>query len=60
VWSELYDPYDAWHHFTVTATVPIAGDGQISVWAYAHPAAYWIQFNQVFWDTGSLRVIGAP
>jgi hypothetical protein len=60
VWSELYDPYDAWHHFVVTATVPSETDGRISVWVYAHPAAYWIQFNQVFWDTGSLSVVGTP
>ncbi len=60
VWSEPHDPYDAWHRFSVTATVPISGDGQISVWAYAHPAAYWIQFNQVFWDTGSLRLVSSP
>jgi hypothetical protein len=60
VWSELYDPYDAWHRFVVTATVPSETDGRISVWAYAHPAAYWIQFNQVFWDTGSLSVVGTP
>jgi hypothetical protein len=60
VWSEPYDPYDVWHRFAVTATVPISGDGRISVWAYAHPAAWWIRFNQIFWDTGSLRLVTTP
>jgi hypothetical protein len=60
VWSELYDPYDAWHRFSATVTVPPGSDGQISVWAYSHPAACWIRFNQVFWDTGSLRVVSLP
>jgi hypothetical protein len=60
VWSELYDPYDTWHRFTVTATVPPASDGQISVWAYTHPAACWARFNQIFWDTGSLRLVSLP
>ncbi|MBN1640313.1 MAG: hypothetical protein JXA09_03685 [Anaerolineae bacterium] len=57
VWSETGDPYDAWASFTVTAT---AQSDQISVWAYAHPLAYWARFNQVFWDSGSLTLLDAP
>lgn len=57
IWSELYDPYDEWHQFEITATVQ---SDQISVWAYAHPRAYWARFNQVFWDDAVLEVIDKP
>ena len=57
VWSEFYDPYDVWHQFEVTATVQ---SDHISVWAYAYPTAYWIRFNQVFWDDAALTVIDVP
>lgn len=56
VWSDYHNPYDEWHPFVVTATVQ---SDQISVWAYAHPTAYWIRFNQVFWDNAGLTVIEA-
>ena len=57
IWSDYYDPYDVWHQFEVTATVQ---SDRISVWAYAHPAAYWARFNQVFWDDAALTVIDVP
>jgi hypothetical protein len=57
IWSDLYDPYDEWHSFEITATVQ---SSQISVWAYAYPTAYWIRFNQVFWDDANLTVLESP
>ena len=57
IWSDPYDPYDAWHQFEITATVQ---SDQISVWAYTHPSAYWIRYNQVFWDSASLAVVAGP
>jgi hypothetical protein len=57
IWSDFYDPYDEWHPFEITATVE---SDQISVWAYTFPTAYWIRFNQVFWDDASLTVIDLP
>jgi len=57
IWSEFYDPYDEWHQFVVTATVQ---SDKVSVWTYAHPSAYWVRFNQVFWDDASLTALDVP
>ena len=57
VWSEFYDPYDEWHLFAITATARYT---RVSVWAYAHPAAYWARYNQVFWDDADLTVVEQP
>ena len=54
IWSDYYDPYDAWHRFEVTAT---ALSDQISVWAYAHPDNPILRWNQTFWDDATLVVI---
>jgi hypothetical protein len=56
VWSGFYDPYDQWHRFEVTA---VAKSTRVSVWAYAHPAAYWIRWNETFWDDASMTVAPA-
>jgi hypothetical protein len=57
VWSEFYDPYDAWHRFEVTAT---ALSDQISVWAYAHPDNPILRWNQTFWDDAHLEIVESP
>jgi hypothetical protein len=57
IWSDLYDPYDEWHRFEITATVQ---SDRISVWAYTYPSAYWVRFNQIFWDDANLVVIDKP
>jgi hypothetical protein len=57
VWSELYDPYDAWHPFEVTAT---ALSDVVSVWAYAHPDNPILRWNQTFWDDAQLEIVGSP
>ena len=41
----------------VTATVQ---SDRISVWAYSHPTAAWIRFNQVFWDSAALEKVAGP
>jgi hypothetical protein len=56
VWSDLYNPFDQWHQFEVTAT---AAATRVSVWAYAHPAGYWLKHNQTFWDGANLEVSSA-
>lgn len=57
IWSDPVDPYDAWTQLEITATARYT---QASVWVYAHPEAYWLRWNQVFWDKASLEVTGAP
>ena len=57
IWTRLRTGEFAEAGFVVTATVQ---SEQVSVWAYAHPSAYWIRFNQVFWDDASLTTIDQP
>jgi hypothetical protein len=57
VWSEFYDPYDAWHPFELTAT---ALSDVVSVWAYAHPDNPILRWNQTFWDDANLEIVTIP
>lgn len=57
IWSDYYDPYDAWHPFEVSAT---ALSDKISVWAYAHPDNPILGWNQTFWDEAGLTVVDQP
>jgi hypothetical protein len=57
MWSDYDDPYDEWHQLQVTATAHYT---RVSVWAYAHPLASRIRFNQTFWDDASLTVVHSP
>jgi hypothetical protein len=57
IWSDFYDPYDAWHRFEITAT---AAATRISVWAYANPQGWWLWHNETFWDNANLEVISMP
>jgi hypothetical protein len=57
VWSDPIDPYDAWTYMEVTTTARYT---QASVWAYAHPEAYWLRWNQAFWDRAHLELSGSP
>jgi hypothetical protein len=57
VWSEPFDPYDEWHKFEVVAA---AQSYQVSVWLKAHPSAYWLRWNESFWDDGKLEVVQLP
>jgi hypothetical protein len=55
IWSEFFDPYDEWHQFSISTTLPTTST-RISVWAYANPVHSWASFNQVFWDSANLSV----
>jgi len=57
VWSEMQDPYDAWHQFEVIAT---AQAYQVSVWLYAHPSQWQMRWNESFWDGGEFEILAKP
>lgn len=56
IWSGFFDPYDEWHQFEISTTMPYSNT-KISVWAYTNPVHSWASFNQVFWDSADLSVI---
>lgn len=57
VWSEMQDPYDAWHLFEVIAT---AQADHVTVWLYAHPSQYKMRWNESFWDGGAFEILAKP
>ena len=57
VWSDMVDPYDAWHRFEVVTT---ARADHVSVWLYAHPSRWEMRWNESFWDGGEFDVLDQP